>query len=99
MTFRFTNLRIDIDQLGDSIAVNGTCLTVTEFNEDSFVVGESCMLLCLHYFTLFPPYSSGLAPETLRKTSLSELKEGSFVNLERSLKPDSRMGGHFVQVS
>eukprot|EP00850_Spirogloea_muscicola_P014401 SM000103S09493 [mRNA] locus=s103:361926:364046:+ [translate_table: standard] len=40
---------------------------------------------------------TGLSPETLRKTSLSELSPGSEVNLERSLQPNSRMGGHFVQ--
>lgn len=63
--------------LGDSIAINGTCLTVTSFDSTSFTVG--------------------LAPETLRKTSLGEVSPGSLVNLERSLQPQSRMGGHFVQ--
>jgi riboflavin synthase len=63
--------------LGDSIAVNGTCLTVTDFTNEDFTVG--------------------LSPETLRKTSLIELKTGSLVNLERAVQPDSRMGGHFVQ--
>ncbi|KAJ0252891.1 Lumazine-binding domain-containing protein [Hirschfeldia incana] len=64
-------------KLGDSIAVNGTCLTVTDFNSQDFTVG--------------------LAPETLRKTSLEELERGSLVNLERALQPTSRMGGHVVQ--
>ncbi|XP_054790926.1 riboflavin synthase-like [Prosopis cineraria] len=65
--------------LGDSIAVNGTCLTVTNFDlkASDFMVG--------------------LAPETLRKTSLIELEAGSLVNLERAVTPTSRMGGHFVQ--
>lgn len=63
--------------LGDSISVNGTCLTVTEFDEDSFKVG--------------------VAPETLRRTNLGELKEGGKVNLERALLPHARMGGHIVQ--
>ncbi|XP_042521164.1 riboflavin synthase [Macadamia integrifolia] len=66
-------------KLGDSIAVNGTCLTVTEFDKDASV------------------FSVGLAPETLRKTSLIELTTGSLVNLERALQPSTRMGGHFVQ--
>lgn len=64
-------------KLGDSIAVNGTCLTVTDYNESEFSVG--------------------LAPETLRMTSLVELVPGSVVNLERALQPSTRMGGHFVQ--
>ncbi|KAJ0986153.1 hypothetical protein J5N97_004509 [Dioscorea zingiberensis] len=65
--------------LGDSIAVNGTCLTVSSFDAE-----ES-------HFTV------GLAPETLRKTSLSGIRQGDPVNLERALQPVSRMGGHFVQ--
>ncbi|KAL6703355.1 Riboflavin synthase alpha chain [Coniothyrium glycines] len=63
--------------LGDSIAVNGTCLTVTEFTKTSFKVG--------------------CAPETLRRTNLGLLKQGSHVNLERAVSADTRMGGHFVQ--
>lgn len=65
--------------LGDSIAVNGTCLTVTDFD------------------TQLEDFTVGLSPETLRKTSLSELEPGSLVNLERAVQPISRMGGHFVQ--
>lgn len=65
--------------LGDSIAVNGTCLTVTEFDHKA------------------SDFTVGLAPETLRKTSLVELGSGSLVNLERAVTPVSRMGGHFVQ--
>lgn len=65
--------------LGDSIAVNGTCLTVTDFD-----MGQL-------------EFTVGLAPETLRKTSLVELGTGSKVNLERAVGPTGRMGGHFVQ--
>ena len=65
--------------LGDSISVNGTCLTVTELSpsKDNFKVG--------------------VAPETLRRTNLGSLKEGSPVNLERAVLGSTRMGGHFVQ--
>ncbi|KAK9005862.1 hypothetical protein V6N11_043282 [Hibiscus sabdariffa] len=70
---------IEDAHLGDSIAVNGTCLTVTDFDTH---LGE---------------FTVGLAPETLRKTSLGELKPGSLVNLERAIQPTGRMGGHFVQ--
>ncbi|KAI5806341.1 riboflavin synthase alpha chain [Geopyxis carbonaria] len=68
---------LDDVNLGDSIAVNGTCLTVTEFTEDSFKVG--------------------VAPETLRRTNLGELKTGMNVNLERAVAGHVRFGGHFVQ--
>jgi riboflavin synthase len=63
--------------LGDSISVNGTCLTITSFTSESFKVG--------------------VAPETLRRTNLGRLKEGSKCNLERAVRADTRMGGHFVQ--
>lgn len=39
----------------------------------------------------------GVAPETLRRTNLGSLKQGSRVNLERAVSADTRMGGHFVQ--
>lgn len=65
--------------LGDSISVNGTCLTVTQFD------------------TQLSEFTVGLSPETLRLTSLIELEPGSVVNLERAMKPTTRMGGHFVQ--
>lgn len=62
---------------GDSIAVNGVCLTVTSMDSQSFI--------------------AGLAPETRKRTNLDTLKSGSPVNLERSVTPNTRMGGHFVQ--
>jgi len=62
---------------GDSIAVNGTCLTVVEAGNESF--------------------SIEIMPETLRRTSLGDLRPGDKVNLERALAVGSRMGGHFVQ--
>ncbi|WP_088035677.1 riboflavin synthase [Evansella clarkii] len=62
--------------LGDSIAVNGVCLTVTSFDSSMFTVD--------------------LMPETVRSTSLRDLKNGSYVNLERAMAANGRFGGHFV---
>jgi riboflavin synthase len=62
--------------LGDSVAVNGCCLTVVRFDAGHL------------WFDLLE--------ESRRLTSFSELQPGSVVNLERSLKPESRLGGHFV---
>lgn len=62
--------------LGDSIAVNGTCLTVVSQNGSGF--------------------SADVSPETLRVTTLGEWKKGRRVNLERPLRADQRLGGHFV---
>lgn len=61
---------------GDSLAVNGVCLTMTFVGE-----GE------LH---------ADIGPETARVTNLGSLGQGSLVNLERPLRADSRLGGHFV---
>lgn len=65
--------------LGDSIAVNGVCLTVTGFTPSP------------------PSFTVGIAPETLRLTDLGALTTHSRVNLERAVRADTRMGGHFVQ--
>jgi riboflavin synthase len=61
---------------GDSIAVNGVCLTVVTADDHGFDVEVS--------------------PETLRVTTLGELSVARVVNLERSLRADARLGGHFV---
>jgi len=68
---------LDGTNLGDSIAVNGTCLTVTDLTVSSF--------------------TTGLSPETRRRTNLESLRPGQSVNLERAVSPETRMGGHFVQ--
>lgn len=62
--------------LGDSIAVNGCCLTVVGFDSET-----------LEFDVL---------EETRRLTSLDALKPGALVNLERSLRFDGKVGGHFV---
>ncbi|KAI8866667.1 riboflavin synthase alpha chain [Ramicandelaber brevisporus] len=68
--------------IGDSIAVDGVCLTVTAFNATENGGW----------------WTSGLAPETLRRSSLGELQAGSRVNLERAVAAASgRLGGHMVQ--
>ena len=65
-------------KLGDSISVNGVCLTVTELQTQNSEL----------FFDL--------SDETLRSTNLGRLKKGDRVNLEMSLSPDSKIGGHFV---
>src|SRR5438876_1894595 len=62
---------------GDSLAVNGVCLTVILAEENE-----------VH---------ADIGPETVRVTTLGWLPRGSAVNLERPLRADSRLGGHFVQ--
>ena len=62
---------------GDSVSVNGVCLTVGKAD------GRT-----LSFYAM---------PETLRRTALGELVEGSAVNLERAMAAGSRFGGHIVQ--
>ena len=62
--------------LGDSIAVNGCCLTVAAFDADHLIFD--------------------VLEETRRLTNFSDLAVGSPVNLERSLRFDGKVGGHFV---
>jgi len=63
-------------KIGDSIAVNGVCLTVVEQKEKIFSVDA--------------------IEETLKKSNLGSLNENDQVNLERPLKAEARLGGHFV---
>src|SRR5271169_2584836 len=41
-------------------------------------------------------FTAELAPETLKRTNLGVLQPGSVVNLERPLKANARLDGHFV---
>ncbi len=68
---------VEDPRIGDSIAVNGVCLTVEQFDRSSF--------------------TTGVMPETLRRTNLGALTLGDQVNLERSIPASGRVGGHFVQ--
>ncbi len=62
---------------GDSIAVNGVCLTALNIKSDSFVADVS--------------------EETLKRSTLGNLKIASVVNLERAATVSTRLGGHIVQ--
>jgi riboflavin synthase len=63
-------------QLGDSININGACLTVVEKRDQALTFD--------------------LSEETIKRSILGELKEGGSVNLERALRLNDRLGGHFV---
>jgi len=63
-------------KVGDSISVNGVCLTVTRIKGESFCVDVS--------------------GETLSRSTLSHVKQGDKVNLERALRLSDRLGGHLV---
>jgi riboflavin synthase len=62
---------------GESIAVNGCCLTLTSRRGDRLTFD--------------------LLEETISRTNLKKLRQNSRLNLERALRADGRLGGHFVQ--
>ncbi|MEZ5094222.1 riboflavin synthase [Nocardioides sp.] len=75
---------LDDVHLGDSIAVNGCCLTVAETSAGG-TEGAA------------PRWTADVMAETLDKTALGALVPGDRVNLERAVRADQRLGGHLVQ--
>lgn len=65
------NKVLEDTKVGDSIAVNGICLTVTNINKNS--------------------YETDVMPETMRRSSLENIRKGDSVNLERALKLEERL--------
>ena len=76
LTLNTADLVLKDSDLGDSIAVNGVCLTAIGWTEHGFVADVS--------------------RETLEKTSLGFLRQGSPVNLEKALTLNTALGGHLV---
>lgn len=67
---------LDDVRIGDSIAVNGVCLTATKIDGNIF--------------------QADVMNETLKRSSLGSLSQGSLVNLERAMAAGGRFGGHIV---
>jgi riboflavin synthase len=61
---------------GDSIAVQGICLTVIQITKSGFIVEAM--------------------RQTLGRTTLNDWRVGDYLNLERALRVDSRLGGHIL---
>jgi|SRR5580704_6245104 riboflavin synthase len=66
---------------GDSIAVNGVCLTALSIEPNAFP----------------PRFSADLAAETIARTTLSNLRPNAVLNLELPTPAGSPLGGHVVQ--
>ncbi len=67
---------------GDSIAVNGVCLTAVTLGSQR---------------SREPSFTADVMHETLRRSSLAALEAGGTVNLELAMRADARLGGHIVQ--
>jgi len=65
-------------ELGESVAVNGVCLTVSEYSAGGGA-------------TFF------VSSETIKRSNLGSLAAGDLVNLERAVRPETRLSGHLVQ--
>jgi len=73
-----------------------TCSTVMEDLHEGASIAVNGV--CLTAVDLKPgSFSADLAPETLRRSNLGDLRHGSRVNLERPLSPSGRLSGHIVQ--
>jgi riboflavin synthase len=72
---------LDDASIGDSIAVNGCCLTVTAMGRDDDGGW----------------WEADVSHETLRRTNLGDSAPGTEVNLERPVRAQDRLGGHIVQ--
>ena len=70
------SFELDELQKGESVSVNGVCLTVVSGNERTFVADVS--------------------QETSSRSTISRLRLGDEVNLERALRLGDRLGGHLV---
>jgi len=68
---------LDEMKIGDSLSVNGVCLTIVERRNEKVAVEA--------------------VEETIKKTMIGNLRTGSRVNLERSVRLSDRLGGHLVQ--
>lgn len=62
---------------GESISVNGVCLTVRETGPGWFTVAAAAM--------------------TVDRTTVEDWEPGKLLHLERAMRADTRLGGHFVQ--
>ena len=63
-------------QPGESLAINGVCLTLLPAGEQQLAFD--------------------ISPETLKLTTLGELRAGDVVNIERAMLASTRFGGHYV---
>ena len=78
---------------GCKIVVSEPKIAKTTAVADSISVNGCCLTVVEKEGDTFT-FQAG--PETLARTNLGTLVPGSPVNLERALKVDSRLGGHFV---
>jgi riboflavin synthase len=99
----FTGLVEEIGQIVAMENIGGTSrrlkIRAQKILEDAKIDDSICVSgVCLTITALSEnTFQVQAVDETLRKTTLGDLRAGSRVNLERALRPTDRLGGHFVQ--
>jgi riboflavin synthase len=90
------NITPDINALDSGARLTVECRTVlTDAAEGCSIAVNG---VCLTALDIQPDrFHADLAPETLRRSNLGDLRSGALVNLERPLLPTSRLSGHIVQ--
>ena len=85
--------------IGDSLATNGVCLTVTDVRGPAAAaaVGSPGAQAGVVPESGLGEIAADVSPETLRVTTLGDLQPFALVNLERPMAADGRFGGHLVQ--
>jgi len=76
---------------GDSIAVDGVCLTATAID------GEQAEDLLAQRPSTMGRFAADVMNETLDRCTLGRIAEGAHVNLELALRASDRLGGHIMQ--
>jgi riboflavin synthase len=86
-------------RLGDSICVNGVCLTVTGLITSRSAPADPALASAAAPGPSSTPtgFTADVMGETLRYSSLKSVSPGTKVNLERSVRLEDRLGGHLVQ--
>lgn len=85
--------RIESAGLGRRITISASVVTADIQTGDSINVAGACQTVVRFSEKEFTVEA---VEETLKKTTFGSLKQGERVNLERSLLPTTRLGGHFV---
>lgn len=90
-----TGTIVDIEELGTQSRFTIAIPFAKELELGDSVATNGCCLTVASFTEKGVQFD--LLAQTLKVTSLGELKVGSIVNLERALRPSDRLGGHFVQ--
>jgi riboflavin synthase len=83
---------------GFSITISQASLVLEEVRLGDSICCNGICLTVTEFNSEKSSFKVGIAPETLRKTNVCQVKVGDFMNLERAMKATTRFGGHYVQV-